>query len=382
MTNKIYYGKQSINNKDLKAVNNSLKKRMITNGSYVERFENLCKSKLKAKFAITCNSGTSALFLAFLAIGLKKNDVVIMPAVNFIASANMAKVSGAKIYFADIDYNTGQINPQSIIDCLKKNKIKKVKAIISMYMGGYPRFIKDLYRLKKKLNCYLIEDACHAFGASYEINKKKFTIGSCLHSDICTFSFHPLKTITTGEGGLITTNKRSMANKIRLYRSHNIQRKNFYWNYSINNVGFNFRLSDINCALGYSQLKRLNYFITKRKKIYDIYKNEFSSENHIKIIDSEKKTNSSYHLVIAWVNFERLRMNKSTFFKKLVKKNIFCQFHYIPIFNFKNFKVKNKYNFKNSNLYYKNAFSLPIYPDLKIKSVYKVIHEIKKLIKN
>ena len=193
MTNKIYYGKQSINNKDLKAVNNSLKKRMITNGSYVERFENLCKSKLKAKFAITCNSGTSALFLAFLAIGLKKNDVVIMPAVNFIASANMAKVSGAKIYFADIDYNTGQINPQSIIDCLKKNKIKKVKAIISMYMGGYPRFIKDLYRLKKKLNCYLIEDACHAFGASYEINKKKFTIGSCLHSDICTFSFHPLK---------------------------------------------------------------------------------------------------------------------------------------------------------------------------------------------
>jgi len=317
-----------------------------------------------------------------LAIGLKKNDVVIMPAVNFIASANMAKVSGAKIYFADIDYNTGQITPQSIIDCLKKNKIKKVKAIITMYMGGYPRFIKDLYRLKKKLNCYLIEDACHAFGASYEINKKKFTIGSCLHSDICTFSFHPLKTITTGEGGLITTNKSSMANKIKLYRSHNIEKKNFYWNYSINDVGFNFRLSDINCALGYSQLKRLNHFINKRKKIYNIYKNEFSSENHIKIIDSEKKTNSSYHLVIAWVNFERLRMTKSIFFKKLVKKNIFCQFHYIPIFNFKNFKVKNKTHFKNSNLYYKNAFSLPIYPDLKIKSVYKIIYEIKKLIKN
>ncbi len=382
MTTKIYYGKQSINKTDLKSVTDSLKKRMITNGSYVNKFENLCKLKLKAKFAVSCNSGTSALFMAFLAIGLKKNDVVIMPAVNFIASANMAKVSGAKIFFADIDYNTGQISPQSIIDCLKKNKIKKVKAIISMYMGGYPRFIEDLYKLKKKLNCYLIEDACHAFGASYEINKKKFKIGSCLHSDICTFSFHPLKSITTGEGGLITTNKRSIANKIRLYRSHNIQKNFFYWDYSVNDVGFNFRLSDINCALGYSQLKRLNQFVSKRKKIYDIYKTEFSSESQIKIIEPEKNTNSSYHLVIALINFKRLKMTKSAFLKKLIKKNIYCQFHYIPIFNFKNFKIKNKSQFTNSNLYYDNALSLPVYPDLNIKNVYKIVAEIKKLIKN
>ena len=175
MINKIYYGRQSINKVDIETVSKSLKERMITNGSYVDKFENLCKSKLKAKFAITCNSGTSALYLAFLAIGLKKNDVVIMPAINFIASANMAKIIGAKIYFADIDYYTGQISPKTIHDCLKKNKIRKVKAIISMYMGGYPRLIEDLYKLKKKLNCYLVEDACHAFGAGYKIKKKKNT---------------------------------------------------------------------------------------------------------------------------------------------------------------------------------------------------------------
>jgi len=274
----ITYGKQFVDKKDIDCVTRSLKGKLITTGSFVKKFEKNLKSFLKSKFALTCNSGTSAIFLAFKGINLKKDDVVIMPSINFIASYNVVKTLKAKIFLADVDPLSGQMTPQNVIECIKNNRIKKIKAILNMYMGGYPENVLEFKKLKKKFNCYLIEDSCHAFGAKYKIKKKISLIGSCKHSDISTFSLHPLKTITSGEGGVVTTNNSIIYKNMVQYRSHGIIRnKKKHWEYNINRPGQNFRLSDINCALGLSQLKKVDKFIAYRKKIFNYYNINFNN---------------------------------------------------------------------------------------------------------
>ena len=166
-------GKPYIESDDIKEVIKSLKSGFLSQGSSIEQFEKLFKKKLKCNFSIACNSGTSAIYLAMHSIDVKKNDVIILPSINFIAAANVARLFKAKIYFADVDIQTGQLSVENVIKCLKKNKIKKVKAIINMYLSGNLREISNFYKLKKKLNCYLIEDACHALGSYYYYKKKK-----------------------------------------------------------------------------------------------------------------------------------------------------------------------------------------------------------------
>ena len=220
----IPYGRQYIDREDIRLVTKALKEDLITTGRYVKKFENKISRFLNVKYAASCNSGTSALHLALMAINLKTDDVIIMPAINFIAVYNMAKLMDAKIFLADVDPLTGQMTPKTLLECIKKNKLKKIKAIITMYLGGYPENIVEFYNIKKKLNCYLIEDACHALGAKYLFKKKYLSIGSCKHSDISTFSLHPVKSISTGEGGLITTNNKFFYNRIVSLRSHGIDK--------------------------------------------------------------------------------------------------------------------------------------------------------------
>ena len=295
----INYGKQSVDNIDIDEVKKSLKNELITTGPYVEKFENALKNKFKCKYAYSCSNATSGLHLAFLSIGLKKDDAVLMPAINFISAYRMAELIGAKIYLIDVDEKTGQINLKNILECIKKNKIKKIKALVTMYLGGYVENNIDFFKLKKKYNFSLIEDACHAIGSKYKYNKKSFFIGSCKHSDICVFSFHPVKTITTGEGGAVLTNDKKIANKIRLLRSHGIIRnKKNYWDYDIKQLGFNYRLSDVNCALGFSQLKKLDKFYEERKKIFNLYKIKLKTfKEYVDFPKSKNKTNL-YHLFL------------------------------------------------------------------------------------
>ena len=221
----IPYGKQFIDNRDISNVIKSLKNDLITTGPFVKAFEKEVSKKLNVPYAFSCNSGTSALHLAFLAIDLNENDSVILPSINFIAAANIASNLRAKIFFADVDPKTGQTTPDLIIDCILKNKVKSLKAIVIMHHGGYPREISKFKLLKKKLNCFLIEDACHALGASYKTKSKVERIGSCKNVDISTFSLHPLKSITAGEGGIVTTRNKNLAYKIKLYRSHGMIKK-------------------------------------------------------------------------------------------------------------------------------------------------------------
>mgnify|MGYP001259914865 CR=1 FL=1 len=376
---RISYNKQYLDRKDFKEVERSLRENLITTGPYVNKFENKLKDYLNVNEVVTCSSGTSALYIALKGINLKPNDIVITPAINFIASVNMLKILRAKIYLCDVDSETGQMTPDKLETCIKKNKIKKIKAVISMYLGGNPDNAVNFYKLKKKYKFVLIEDSCHALGSEYYFKNKKIKIGSCQHSDISTFSLHPVKSITSGEGGFLTTNSKVLAKKFKLIRSHGILRseKN-YWKYDVISASFNFRMSDINAALAYSQLDKLDKFVKKRNYLADIYhKSLLKHHNKIKIIKSSKNTFSAYHLLIIIFNFKKLSVDKDKLIKLLNKKKIYPQYHYIPIYKFSAYKYLKKGNsFISSEKYYKTALSMPIYYSLGIKNLMKVIRAI------
>ncbi len=373
----IPYGKQFIDRQDISTVSKALQGKLITTGEFVKKFENKIKQKLKAKYCVSCINGTAALHLAFLGIGIKKNDVVLMPSINFISAYRMASLMGAKIYLVDVDPISGQMTPETLLKCIKQNKIKKIKAIVTMYMGGFPENIIDFYKIKKKYRCLLIEDACHAFGAEYKFNNRKYQIGSCKHSDISVFSFHPVKSITTGEGGAITTNNKVFAKKMDIYKNHGFIKKNKYWEYDINNLGNNYRLSDINCALGLSQINKLKKFINYRKKVFLFYQKSLKKvEKYIKLPKYDKNVFPSYHLFLISINLNKLSSAKNKLFNFLNNKGIFPQFHYTPIYNFTFYKKKKNTKFVGASNYFKNVLSLPIYFNLKKKDQMYIVKNL------
>lgn len=375
----INYGGQAISKKDISVVSKSLKKDLITTGPYVKKFELSLQKFLNSKYVTVCNSGTAALHLAFISLGIKKGDVVLMPSITFQSCYNMLKDRGANIFLVDIDIKSGQITPEEILNCIEQNQIKKVKCIVTMYLGGYPRRIRDFYKLKKKLNCFLVEDACHAFGATYKVVNKNYKIGSCQHSDIACFSFHPLKTITTGEGGAVSTNIKSISNKTKIYRTHGLEISK-HWNYISHGIGYNYRLSDINCALGLSQLKNIKDILTKRKKIFHKYKKFFLELSNLtnkkkEFISPEDQTNPSFNLFV--LKLDR-NFNIHKVIEYFLKKKIRLQIHYKPIYKFNNFKkTKNKVKFLNSEKYYNSAISIPIHPSLTNKEFEYVCRQFK-----
>ena len=337
---------------------------------------------LQVKYALSCSSGTAALHLAYEAIKLKKNDIVVMPAINFIAAYSMAKKLGARVILADVNPDTGQMTPETLINTIKKNKIKRIKAIVTMYLGGYPENVYEFYKIKKKFKSYLIEDACHALGAKYEFNKKNISVGSCKHSDICTFSMHPVKTITSGEGGIITTNKIGLYKRILLLRSHGIVKKN-HWSYEVKSEGYNYRLSDINCALAISQLIKITKFINFRKKIFNFYNKNLVDNYFINPSKFKNIKFSSFHLFIIKINFDMLKENKDFLIDYMLKKKIILQFHYKPIFLFKDvFKQKFNINdFKGSMKYYSSFVSLPIFFKLSERQLLNIVKNVKTFIR-
>jgi dTDP-4-amino-4,6-dideoxygalactose transaminase len=378
----IPYGRQLIDKNDKKLVLSSLSNDLITTGPFVEKFEKEIKKYTRCKYSYVCSSGTAAIHLAMLSIGLKKNDIILMPAINFIASYNIARTMGLKVYLVDVDEYSGQITPNKILECIKINKLKKIKALVTMFHGGYPEYLKQFNNIKKKYNFFIIEDACHALGSEYKYKNKFFKIGSCKHADISTFSLHPLKTITSGEGGIVTTNNIKIARNVRLFRSHGILRnKKKYWQYNVLKHGFNYRLSDINCALGLSQLKKINFFLKKRKKIYKKYLNELKNFNTKLIVPKySKNIKPSYHLFLINMAFNELKKSKDHFMKYLIDNNIIAQQHYIPIYKFSIYDKKS-ISFPGSEKYFNNSISITILVGLSEKIQNKVIKIIKNYFK-
>jgi dTDP-4-amino-4,6-dideoxygalactose transaminase len=374
----IKYNQQFLDNNDKKSVMKALNQNLITGGDSVINFENKLKKFLKVKYAVTCSNGTSGLHLAFEAINLKKDDIIIMPIINFVAAYSMANLYLAKIFFADVDSSTGQMTPKSLEDCIKKNKIKNIKAIVLMYMGGFPENVLNFYKLKRKYQFHIIEDSCHSFGSSYKFRNNYLKIGSCKHSDICVFSFHPVKTITTGEGGLLCTNNKKIYNIAKQVRSHNVLRNKNYWDYDIKKTSFNYRLSDINCALGISQLKKIYYFLSDRKKSFKEYLKLMKINNFINFPVYSKNIKPSFHLAIININFKK-KKNKNKLITFLNNKKIYPQFHYKPLYKFsfaKKLKIDSK-NFPGCKSYYNSSISIPLFVGMKKREIYKVCNSIK-----
>ncbi len=381
----IPYGRQYIDNDDINSVKKALKNNLITTGQEVDKFERLFSKKVGAKFSVTCSNGTTGLLLAYLALNIRAKEVVIMPSINFIASFNMANFINAKIFLTDVDSSTGQMRPEDLKNCIDRNKIKKINTVIIMHNGGVPSDMEGFLKLKKKYKFNIIEDACHALGAEYDYNKKH-KVGGCKYSELSVFSFHPVKHITTGEGGMVTTNNKTLYKKLKILRNHGILRKSslkkFKWDYDIITPGFNFRLSDIQCALGLSQLKKLNLFIKRRRDIARKYKKKLSPlKELINFTDNSKERISAYHLFVINLKLNKIKITRDQLIKKLSKNKILTQVHYIPVFKF-SFNQKIFYKkifFKNALKYFKSSLSIPIYYGLTDKEINYVCD---KLIKN
>ena len=377
----INYGRQYIDSSDVNKVTKALKSNFLTQGPVVEKFEKELARKFKSKKAICVSSGSGALHIVAKALNFKKGDIIVSSPITFLAGIAGAIHCGATPEFVDIDKDTYNIDPNRLEDILKKKK--KIKAAIITDFAGQPSDWQDLYYLKKKYKIKLINDNCHSLGSRYQDD-----IGyASKYADVSCLSFHPVKHITTGEGGAILTNSQKLASELELYRSHGIKRnlKNTKepWLYSVDNLGFNYRLSDINAALGISQLKKLDRFIKYRTDIAKKYNKLFSNFDEIKTPFLKEDRTHVYHLYVIRLNFKKIKKNKSQLFNFFMKNGIKLQVHYIPIFLQpffkKNYKINLK-NFNNSLNYYDEAFSIPIFYGLKDQTIHKVNKLLKEFI--
>lgn len=380
----INYGRQYISNSDIKSVAQVLRSDYLTQGPYVYKFENELKAKFGSKFCTAVANGSAALHLLGLALGWKKKDIILTTPLSFVATSNCILHTGATPIFVDIDEDTGNICPKKIIKKIEvlKRKRKKIKAIIAIDYGGMPSKWTDIYRIAKKNNIVLINDCCHALGSSIKKNTKY----AIKYADFVSFSFHPVKTITTGEGGAILTNNSQIDKKLKILRTHGIQKDNLKssWKYDVKYLSFNYRISDIQCALGISQLKKLNTFVKKRRKIANLYNKNLSKISNIELPNNEKNIVNSYHLYPIKIKFKNLSIKKNEFFKILFKNKIKLQVHYIPIY--RHLIYKKKFNLKSNAFpstenFYNEVVSLPIYYNLSKKKQLYVINKIKEVIK-
>lgn len=372
MKNKIInYGKQTLTNQDCDYVLKTLKSDFLTQGKEIEKFEKELLNKFGGKYCSVVNNGTSALNIIAKILNWKKNDNIITTPLTFLATANCIVNSGATPIFADIDSQTHTLDPQRVEDLVKKIK---VKAVIGVDYAGHPCDWSSLYYLSKKYKFKLINDACHSLGAKINDNEKY----AIKYADFVTHSYHPVKAITTGEGGAIILKDKKFANKIKIIRSHGIIKKKKFkpWYYEINDAGFNYRITDFQCALGISQLKKLDNFIKARRKISKVYDKYLKQDERFVIPESANGIYHAYHLYPLQINFSKLKVNKLKLFNKFKKQGINLQVHYIPIhlqpFYKKKFGYK-KNQFTNVEKFYEREVSLPIYPSLSKKYILKTI---------
>lgn len=371
----IPYGRQYIDDKDIEAVVEVLKSDYLTTGPKVLEFEKRVADYVGAKYAVAVNSGTAALHIACLAAGIKEGDEVITSPITFAASSNCVLYCGGTPVFADIDGNTYNINPEEI----EKKITDKTKAIIPVHYTGQPCDMDRITELARKHNLLVIEDAAHALGASY--NDKR--IGSM--SDMTCFSFHPVKPITTGEGGMVVTNEEELYKKLLLFRSHGITRDDELmtenqggWYYQQLELGYNYRITDISCALGLSQMDKLEGFLERRQEIADTYNQAFSYVKGIKIPTQTRVARSGWHLYMIWVEPSR----RKEIFDGLRKLGIGVNVHYIPVYKHPYYQNNGYLNCccENAEKFYKGAISLPIHPSLTEEQQKYVIDKVIELV--
>ena len=379
----IPYSCQDIDKKDIDAVCRALTSEMITQGESVTHFEKKLSKYTDSKFCSVTNSATSALHLGLLALGATHEDLIWTSTISFVATANVVKMIGAQIDFLDIDISTKNICLDTLerkLEFHSKKHLKLPKIIIPVHMQGLSLCMKSLKRLSKKYKFLILEDASHALGAVYE-NKK---VGSCKYSDATVFSFHAVKMITTAEGGAITTNSQRLDNKIKLLRSHGvskiIQDQKKSWIYRQLLLGFNYRMNDIQAALGISQLKKLPQFLKKRKILALRYCNLLKNLD-LMLPDFDQVNSSSNHLFVILVK-DRSGKKREKVFNFLKDHGIGVNVHYIPIHTQRYYKSLGfkKNDYPNSINYYNQCISLPLNTKMTFEEQDYIVEKLKDIL--
>ena len=381
---RISYGRQAISLEDIEEVKKVLESDFLTQGPKVPEFEQSVSGYCHAKFGVAVNSATSALHLACRALGLGDGDLLWTSPITFVASANCALYCNATFDLVDIDDNTYNICPKQLERKLRQAKRDKTlpKIVVAVHLAGQPCDLAPISELCKAYGVHLIEDASHAIGAKY--NQRP--VGDCYYSDVTIFSFHPVKIITTAEGGIAVTNDESLANKMRLLRSHGITRaveemqngSDGPWYYEQIELGFNYRMTELQAALGISQLKRIDQFVNKRNEIARYYDGAFRNSD-IRIPRILSGSYCSFHLYVVRV---RAEIRKKVF-EKLTDMGIGVNLHYIPIYKHPYFSELgfDARDFPAAERYYAEAFSIPIHPMLEARDMEFVAGSLKSITK-
>ncbi|WP_010097569.1 UDP-4-amino-4,6-dideoxy-N-acetyl-beta-L-altrosamine transaminase [Ornithinibacillus scapharcae] len=373
------YGKQWINNDDIEAVIDVLKSNYITTGSTINRFEKSVSEYVGAKYSVAFSSGTAALHAACFAAGIETGDEVITTPMTFAATSNSVLYCGGKPVFVDIDPQTYLISPEQVANHINA----KTKAIITVDYTGGPADYNEIMKLAKEHDLIVIDDAAHALGSTYKGEK----IGAI--SDMTMFSFHPVKHITTGEGGVITTNNKAYYDKLILFRNHGITRdprllslSHGPWYYEMQTLGYNYRMTDIQAALGLSQLNRLDAFLLKRKTIANEYTKAFQSIKSVRVPMNLGDRESSWHLYVLRLDLTKLRVDRGTIYLALTEENIGVNVHYIPVYYHPYYRKLGyqKGLCPNAEKLYETIITLPLFPSMSQRDVDDVISAVQKVL--
>lgn len=379
---KIPYARQWISESDIAEVVRVLRSDWITQGPTIDKFEKAVADYCGAGYAVALSSGTAALHAVCFAAGITKGDEVIIPALTFVASSNCVLYQQGRPVFCDIQTGTHNIDP----DKIERHISKRTKGIITVDFAGHPCDYDEIFKLAGRYNLWVIEDACHSLGASY----KKKRIGS--FSDMTVFSFHPAKAITTGEGGMVLTNNKALYERLKLFRNHGItkdrdaflRKADGAWYYEMQELGYNYRITDIQCGLGIAQMRSLDRFINLRREIVQRYNKAFGEMADIIQLPLEKRCAiSAWHLYVVRLKDKSLVDNKRGIFDYLRKKGIGANLHYIPVPMHPYYRRRFNYRaeqYPEAGRYYKEAVTLPLFPRMKGKEVNQVIKVFKQAI--
>ncbi len=394
----IPYGKHFLDEDDISAVVEVLRNGALTQGPKVAEFEQVIASYTGAKYAVAVSSGTAALHLACLAAEITSGDEVYTTTNSFVASSNCILYVGATPVLVDIDSKTLNLD----IDELQKltEKSSKAKAVIPVHFAGYPCDMERVKNIAYNSGLTVIEDASHALGALYKDGSK---VGNCSYSDMTVFSFHPVKGIASGEGGMITTNNEVLFQRLLKFRSHGICKGNFefpgvsflddklintsnaiedgelkMWYYEMQSLGFNYRITDIQSALAISQMKKIDKFLNRRRELVLNYDDAFRNIESIELKQLMGRTQSSHHIYVIQIDYEKTNTSRHNLMKRLSMKGVSTQVHYIPIpmhpyYEFQGYKIS---DYPKTQKYYDTTLTIPLYYDLTKEEQSKVIDSL------
>jgi UDP-4-amino-4,6-dideoxy-N-acetyl-beta-L-altrosamine transaminase len=382
----IPYARHWIGEEEIEAVASVLRSDWITQGPIIDRFEEKLAAYTGSRFAVTFSSGTAALHGAAFAAGTRPDHTVITSPITFVASANCVLYQGGQPAFADIDPSTGNIDPDKLRTVVKSG----IAGLIPIHYAGRPCSMSEIHRLASAENLFVIEDASHALGSSWSEAGGEYRVGCCRYSDMTTFSFHPAKTIATGEGGAVTTNREDLYQRLLLFRTHGItkdpdllERNEGPWYYEMQQIGYNYRITDFQCALGLVQLERLDAFIARRRDIVARYNSAFSELPGLETPPDEGDARVAWHIYVVRLNLERLTVDRRTVFEALRQAGLGVQVHFIPVHlqpYYRNRFGFSRGDFPAAEEFYQRIITLPLFPRMSDEDVDFVIETVRKIL--